>query len=1011
MKRKITAIIIGLCATVCATVAASVVTKVNGSGGAVWSDVEISEVYAYGDTFAVPDRTLTIDGNGVKSLYTVTFPSGKTVRTKSVKLNETGNYTLRYYASVANKQYAAEEKFGVQGFGYRVDSDESSVKFDRYTDFGADSEGLLVRLANGDKLTFTKPINVSALNRKDALVRFFITPEHQGAADFNKLTFTLTDVTDESKYLKIDVNRSQFSGNGLGISWVMGGGNDQDMAGYEKGKMIHVNDDVGTPMYNLSFVAQENSGSWDGPARNIKPDLKHGVISFDYESKILYANAETVADLDSSDYYKDLWSGFSSENVRLTVSASGYSSATARFCLTEVLGLSADELKNNTFVDDEPPVITVDGDFEEMPTALIGRDYPVPVATAYDGIAGECDVQTEIVYGYYTDSPVSVSFTGGAFKPDRPGSYAIIYTAADGFGNKNQKILFVRAANKTPDITINLPTLPTEVELGTFVEIPKIEASGGSGRITVEVAVVFAGERKIVENGFRPEEAGEYTIEITATDYVGVDKTETLTVNAVKGDKPLFVDDVYLPPVYVGGGRYVLPELYANDYTSGKLVRKLCDVKVKDANGENTYKSGSEFIPAVNENGDEITITYFVGDASYTPFEIPVIIGREDKTVFMQNYLSGDDVTVSSRDENNVRYTTGLAVIPAAGRSEWTFANSLLAEQASLIIETVGGKTNFGAFEFSLTDAANGKKITVTLSVGSGKVGISHGKNDYSVAASLKTGGKLGLTYESSKITVVVNDSSTVVVPVTEYADGERFDGFVSPKIYLSLATTDNKSESRYKVLSVCENVLSYRNQDNNAPSFTILGDYGGKQKINTHYVVKRGVASDVFAPESKVTLTVTASDGKVMKDENGRLLDTVKADEDYVIKLTEYGQYTLAYKISEVDWVGKSRNFSVNVVVADEEPPKITFTGGGTKSAKAGDVIVMPKYKVSDNLSSSKDISVHVFVLTAKGKLIELTNGSNSIKCAYSGKYTFIVYATDAAGNSSSLTYSVNVA
>ena len=89
MKRKITAIIIGLCATVCATVAASVVTKVNGSGGAVWSDVEISEVYAYGDTLAVPDRTLTIDGNGVKSLYTVTFPSGKTVRTKSVKLNET----------------------------------------------------------------------------------------------------------------------------------------------------------------------------------------------------------------------------------------------------------------------------------------------------------------------------------------------------------------------------------------------------------------------------------------------------------------------------------------------------------------------------------------------------------------------------------------------------------------------------------------------------------------------------------------------------------------------------------------------------------------------------------------------------------------------------------------------------------------------------------------------------------------------------------------------------------
>lgn len=85
-----------------------------------------------------------------------------------------------------------------------------------------------------------------------------------------------------------------------------------------------------------------------------------------------------------------------------------------------------------------------------MPTALIGSDYPVPVATAYDGIAGECDVQTEIVYGYYTDSPVSVSFTGGAFKPDRPGSYAIIYTAADGFGNKIKRYFSSARRTKLP---------------------------------------------------------------------------------------------------------------------------------------------------------------------------------------------------------------------------------------------------------------------------------------------------------------------------------------------------------------------------------------------------------------------------------------------------------------------------------------------------------------------------------------------------------------------------------
>ena len=260
---------------------------------------------------------------------------------------------MRYYASIGKEQYSDEKSFTVQGFGYGVNSAESSVAYGRYTEFGADSTGLKVKLANGDKLTFTKLINVAALTQSDALFKFFITPEHQGAADFNKLTFTLTDSVDSSKYLRIDVNRGQFSSGGVGVSWVMAGGNGQDMVGYEKGKKLHVNDDVGTALY-ISFVAQNNSGDgWSGPAFNVKPDSRYGTISFDYNSKIVYANSDIVSDLDSSDYYKDLWSGWSSDKARLTVSASGYSSSTANFCITEIFGMSADELRDNNFIDDE----------------------------------------------------------------------------------------------------------------------------------------------------------------------------------------------------------------------------------------------------------------------------------------------------------------------------------------------------------------------------------------------------------------------------------------------------------------------------------------------------------------------------------------------------------------------------------------------------------------------------------------------------------------------------------
>ncbi len=174
MKRRLTMIFILLCAAICSTVAVFAVS----ANAAVWSDVDIAGVYAYGETFDVPERTFTVGSNTVKALHTVTFPGGDVVRGKTVKLSETGNYTVRYYASIGKEQYSDEKSFTVQGFGYGVNSAESSVAYGRYTEFGADSTGLKVKLANGDKLTFTKLINVAALTQSDALFKFFITPEH-----------------------------------------------------------------------------------------------------------------------------------------------------------------------------------------------------------------------------------------------------------------------------------------------------------------------------------------------------------------------------------------------------------------------------------------------------------------------------------------------------------------------------------------------------------------------------------------------------------------------------------------------------------------------------------------------------------------------------------------------------------------------------------------------------------------------------------------------------------------
>ena len=140
------------------------------------------------------------------------------------------------------------------------------------------------------------------------------------------------------------------------------------------------------------------------------------------------------------------------------------------------------------------------------------------------------------------------------------------------------------------------------------------------------------------------------------------------------------------------------------------------------------------------------------------------------------------------------------------------------------------------------------------------------------------------------------------------------------------------------------------------------------------------------------------------------KALKSVSADAEYKILLSSYGKYKISYSIKEVDWLGNSKIFNVTVSVVDEAAPVIEFTSDGTKEASVGDTIVMPNFKVSDNVTAEKDIEVSVYVVNAYGKLIALKDGANSIKCEFNGVYTFIVYAMDGEGNTSSLKWSVNV-
>lgn len=977
-----------------------------------WNEVSLKEVYEYGATLDIPSRAVKIGGEEVAAWHTVTYPDGKTVNQSTIKLDTMGDYVVNYYAEKNGKSYGDSLKFTVRGVAYRFTGEKSSATYGKYDKFGANSVGLNVRLAYKETLEFTHTIDVSKLTSADDIVEGFITPDDRGVYDFTKLIFVLTDAEDESVYLRFHINKHSSAENGLSTLFVSAGGNGQDMVGYENdepGKNPHVNDNLGQYITG-SFVAQQNKNGWSGEALDFVPDTRPFTLSYDASTLTVKAQTRFVSILDDPKYYtKALWHGFPSGKAKLSVSASGYNSETANFCITKVYGIAGDYLMENLYTDNEGPVVTVNTDYSEMPDAEKGGYYPIPQATAFDAFSGACNVKVGVYVNYGTENQISIGIEDGKFKVNKLGYYVIEYTAEDVYGNSSKKLIYVRSVLKTDDINMDIPQNPIrETTLGEVVGFGSATVSGGSGDVTVKITARCGDDVYEIEDyKFRFETAGEYTVTYTATDYIGKSVSKSYKLTAISGDKPLFIDEIFTPRIFISDSAFTLPEYYVNDYTSGKAERKLCSVKVIDDNGEKVYKSGDEIIPKVENNGDFVTLVYFSGNAE-KEVKVPAIIAKYgENRIYMDNYIYGD-VTTSTRDENNKLYSEGIAVTPEnSERSGWLFANALSTDFAEFSIKSAAGKS-FDTIEVVAYDRIYGNcGVKVTFSINGDAVTATHAGKSISFAAQTANN-EIKFSCSDEKITFSVGGVS-IGTDLVEYENGEAFKGFPSGRVYFGMNTVNG--DDTYFVTGVCGKMLSYRNRDITTPSIRLVGDYGGRKKIGDFYTVKKALYGGVFAPDTICSVTVYAPDNSIAKDIYGVTLKDMPVDKEYYIKLTEYGSYNITYTATDVNWVNEDSGLLIdNVYIPDEIAPTIKFDSAAAAEATVGSVIIMPNYTVSDNVTAAENITVQIFVINSAGRIIPLGDGSNSIKAEYSGRYRFVVYAVDEEGNAATAEYIVEV-
>ena len=978
------------------TVVGNIAQAETGKTNVVWSDVSLESEYGFGAEFSVPQRRITVDGVSVEASATLEFPKGSATTLENVTLSEGGKYSINYYATVNGNTYVSTETFQVSN---RIGDygENSSISYGKH-ELAVEAEGLLIRLAENDDFTFSTVIDLNGITKSDVIIEGFVTPDRAGTFDFEELFFTFTDVVDSSKTLTIR-GRQYALGAQLPYTYWQVGGENQILTGYEQSSGgIHRGNRWGTPIVH-SFAARDFDFNGAGL---LHPDKANFRLTFDTATMSAYVNDTFIADLDDPKYYDNLWTGFASGRVKLTVHGNMYSAATANFCLTKVKGI---DLTAQKTADTKAPQLSIDVPYETMPKAKIGGWYPVPNATAHDDMDGVCEVTTSVWYNYASENSVLIPVVNGRFATSKRGNYVIEYVTEDSFGNKAIETLIVKATNDVGNLVVenDEDNIVTEGLCGYPIRIPAPIVSGGSGDTEYSFLVTLDGELIEVKDGcLTAQKTGVYSVTYYVSDYIGQKAGGGYKIRVESGNKPIFTDLPVLPHIFISGSTYQLPIAYFNDYSSGSLVKREATITVVDASGERNVLAGTDFIPTVNNYGDIVKVIYSYGNAK-EEFKIPAVTVWETiagrKVLNLQKYLYLDGVSYIVNDDYTEIVADGLKEMEG-----WTYANKLVAKTFSLDLVFANEKlSKCGSLDIILKDYVNAENsLTIRLKSNSGKVTIAVGV----VEKNLELNKQKSFSISYTKDVIVVNGTS---FEIKTWDNGRNFDGFVSDFITVSTMINAPVKGASYQLVAISGQPINIAKADFNAPTIFVTGNYGGTMDINETVTLPRAVVGDVLDPNAELTLTVLDPNGKVVSDINGMPLQNVSGWNEYQIKVTEYGQYNVIYTATDT-FRANSRPYSYTITVTDEINPTLKWTSNISTTAKVGDVIVMPNFYYADNMTEADELIVLKYVLNPNGRLVTLDGNSNSIRCGYAGVYEFRVIVMDKAGNTAMIRYQVTV-
>ena len=1006
---------------------------------------DIKDNYTLGETLEVPSAEITYEGHVYPARENVLlfFPSGSVYEGKNFALTEEGIYTVEYSAIVGGKTITDDTTtFSVTNVPYSVtgDSDWAYVNT-LHTQSGADAArgGISVGLSMSGKFLYNKPIDISGATANSPILTF--SPYQYSDFDqsanqcersindeVNRFYVRLTDAHNPDLYVDwcfvYRQDTSKKDGVVTGVSQyyrATAGASGQDLIGLDADvERLYYDFHLKQGLNNCRLVTVDGveyagefvdyGAAFTGyiPKNLEKPNGGQFSIFFDPDTNRVYVESrikngsQTITkrvwlnDLDEIGIYGDnLFQGFTTGEVYLSVWAEDYVESKFRFEILDIYGTSFSDLNPETNVISDtrkPDMFYVD----KLPSVLyakVGEPVDIPKVVAYDVNLKE---EASIAVFYYRGSQLeySVSVENGQFKPRNTGEYTIVYFATDNFGNSKTMELKINVINENV-ITLDTAQISTTQSAGQWVVLPDYTLSSKNGKSSLKIYLIFGGESNEIDTSgselkFFLDHVGQYTLKYVYSDALTT-KTYSYNFNSVASDNITF-DDFALPHYLIKKANYTIDAISAYEYKSQNPTAHTVDVYVKEDSGEYKKVTGKYKVNA--ETTAQFKYKYKSVEQESDP--IPVVDVGFGSSLKMDKYFS----------------ITGSSTTAAASKDGITISNPSGGSEHVEFINAIP----FSSFSFAFSlDAHDGSVDSVSFKL-----------TDYYDPTKVMD---VTLTSKGDAITFDVNGVSTIINKGLYKTDLEFFynaaigsfseksgknlsveSPFTSNLVFFEFSVEGATSAFDIRVSKVGNQPVSNASRDYYAGTITYDNIYGGANTPGSTVTVYRAQGLDVLSPycDENTTVSVRDMDNNYVVSVEGISLQAVTANRDYDFIVEKGKTYIVSYEF--VDQNRQSQTSNYNIIVLSMDDPTITLEGGlddrCTFKVKRGASVKVAGYEAKNADGTTAGITVYIYTVNPKNEMYQLEQ--DSFTASYAGEYTVLYYCLDEYGNFAMQSYTV---